>query len=288
MAGEMDILSRSRIFGSRARSRNSSSSCCENSERDSPSAVRASNPCRTPSTCRYGVRMATFLSSERPPCWERIDMMPVTVTRSPGLARSTSRRSTVSITERGISPVGTISGDSCSFHVCWSTYLHFSGRMTYGSSGHGCSFGCRGRSQTRGIAAPAKPARTGSFLTFWQLEHCAKISVPFALTLDDAMTMPGIVTTCATVDASISRIVIGCLEEVRVTWICSRSVSAVSWSVRDVRIAASIAAFSKSGRCRPGRRSSSVPSFASHIMRWSMSTSTTYCLSPIAERSSER
>ena len=55
-------------------------------------------------------------------------------------------------------------------------------------------------------------------MTFWQLAHCAKISVPFALTLDEAMTMPGIVTTCATVDASISRIVIGCLEEVRVTW----------------------------------------------------------------------
>ena len=26
--------------------------------------------------------------------------------------------------ERGISPVGTDSGASCSFHVCWSTYAH--------------------------------------------------------------------------------------------------------------------------------------------------------------------
>ena len=65
-------------------------------------------------------------------------------------------------------------------------------------------------------------------MTFWQLAHCAKISVPFALTLDEAMTMPGIVTTCATVDASISRIVIGCLEEVRVTWARERGGRGIS------------------------------------------------------------
>ena len=65
------------------------------------------------------------------------DMIAVTSTRLPGEAQSTSLRSTVIMIERGISPVGTDSGASCSFHVCWSTYWHLSGSTTYGSTPKG-------------------------------------------------------------------------------------------------------------------------------------------------------
>eukprot|EP00967_Tisochrysis_lutea_P103718 scaffold156800_cov28-Tisochrysis_lutea.AAC.1 len=113
MEGEMDMHSRLTMSGSRASSRNSSSSCWENSVSDSPSAVRISKPWRTPRTCRYGVRMATLASAlPVPALCVMMDMIPVTWTRSPGCARSTSRRSTVSMMERGISPVGTCSGAS--------------------------------------------------------------------------------------------------------------------------------------------------------------------------------
>jgi hypothetical protein len=45
----------------------------------------------------------------------------------------------------GISPVGTISGASCSFSVCWSTKTHSSGRTAYGAGPHSCGFGPRQR-----------------------------------------------------------------------------------------------------------------------------------------------
>mmetsp|Transcript_5593 Transcript_5593/g.12231 ORF Transcript_5593/g.12231 Transcript_5593/m.12231 type:complete len:229 (-) Transcript_5593:357-1043(-) len=228
MDGAIDLNKRFCRSGSRDISAKCSSSACVNSESESPSAVRASKPWRTPRTCRYGVLIATL-----PPAtfWDMMDMMPVTVTRLPGLARSTRRRSTDIITVRGISPVGTASGLSCSFHVCWSTYLHFSDMMLYGSSGQGGSFGWRARSHVRGSEAPAKPARTGICFTFWQLVHCAKMVVALALTFDVEMRMPGTVTTFDTWEESIWRIVIGCFVEVSVTWIASCCSSTVASSV---------------------------------------------------------
>lgn len=52
------------------------------------------------------------------------------------LTLSTKARSHSSMTDRGISPVGTTSGFSCNLSSCWSTYEHLSGTIIYGSFGH--------------------------------------------------------------------------------------------------------------------------------------------------------
>ena len=97
------------------------------------------------------------------------------------------RRSTDISTVRGISPVGTASGASCSFHDCWSTYEHLAGRIWYVSRPHGGSFGWRTLSHTRGRFAPAKPARTCSDLVLPHVWHCAKTEVAFAFTFEAEM-----------------------------------------------------------------------------------------------------
>eukprot|EP00967_Tisochrysis_lutea_P103719 scaffold156800_cov28-Tisochrysis_lutea.AAC.2 len=126
--------------------------------------------------------------------------------------------------------------------------------MTKGSRLHLASFSWCTRVHWRGRVALENPARTGNLSTCWQEAHWAVISVPLALTLDVAMTMPGMVTMCATSDANIWRILIGCLEEVNVTWIFCRSSSASSSVVREDMIAASMAAYrnGKGGRLSIG------------------------------------
>ena len=285
MAGAIDLHTRSKMVGSRESSTNASASSSEKVVSESPSDERCSKPCLRPSTWRYGVRSATFVSA--PLFWWVITaMIPVIVTRFPGIAASTRRRSTEQRTERGISPVGTISGGSCSFHCCWSMYLHFSGRIMYGSSGHCASFGWRGRSHLRGSETPAKPARTGICFTSWQPRHCANTDVAFALTRDAEMMMPGIVTTFVTFVDSSWRMVIGLRDELSVIWIgsCSSSTS----SKIDIDTAASIAACSKSGRWKAGRSKRSFASPSSYRIRWSTSTSRRKSRVTIASRSAPR
>lgn len=50
--------------------------------------------------------------------------------------RANTNRSTVRSMWRGVSPVGTSSGFSCSFKTCWSMHVHLSATMRKGSSGH--------------------------------------------------------------------------------------------------------------------------------------------------------
>ena len=214
------------------------------------------------------------------------DMIAVTSTRLPGDALSTRWRSTVIMIERGISPVGTASGASCSFHVCWSTYLHFSGSMVYGSTPHGASFGWRGRSHTRGSDAPPKPARTCTCLTVWHDLHWAYTTVALALTREVEMTMPGMVTRLETWLESSLRMLIGCFDEISV--ICSPTSRSSVSSTIELLTAASRAAFSKTGRWMPGLTSSSFVSSSSNSIRWSTSTSITGRRITIAERSASR
>ncbi len=91
--------------------------------------------CRdTPTTRRYGVRTLTDAGLRfafEPPleAW-KMDATPMMLTRVPGEMRSESVRSTLRRMWRGISPVGTASGASCNFNVCWFTNLDFSGMIT--------------------------------------------------------------------------------------------------------------------------------------------------------------
>ena len=124
---------------------------------------------------------------------------PTSVTRVPGDAVPTSARSHVSARLRGSSPVGTSSGRSCSFSDCWSAKELLPGSTTHGSRLHlappAAAAPCE---QTRGSARPPPPGLAVKVVSRRQSRHMAVTLVATCFGLLAAVTMPGTMTSCAT------------------------------------------------------------------------------------------
>eukprot|EP00958_Prasinococcus_capsulatus_P003311 scaffold304_cov409-Prasinococcus_capsulatus_cf.AAC.20 len=118
-------------------------------------------------------------------------------TRVPGTMLCTICRSTDRSMFRGISPVGTSSGFSCSFSVCKSTNSDFSGTMTYGSSPQlpSPAVDIRLAAHDRGAVQPLNPGLTGIFKTDRQVLHCTVTLFAFALGRAAAIMIPGTTTS---------------------------------------------------------------------------------------------
>mmetsp|Transcript_3843 Transcript_3843/g.8607 ORF Transcript_3843/g.8607 Transcript_3843/m.8607 type:complete len:215 (+) Transcript_3843:1596-2240(+) len=126
--------------------------------------------------------------------------MPTIVTRVPGEMRCTSARSTATVSDRGVSPLGTDSGASCSLSVCWSMYWLFSGCTTQGSSEHGFAPGSTllARWHVRGSCTPPNPGLHGQNMTPRQSLHLTHMAVAFAFALLAPMTIPETRTSLVT------------------------------------------------------------------------------------------
>mmetsp|Transcript_5851 Transcript_5851/g.15283 ORF Transcript_5851/g.15283 Transcript_5851/m.15283 type:complete len:338 (-) Transcript_5851:251-1264(-) len=275
MDGAIDLTMRSRMSPERAIARKCSSSSAV--KRASEPLPSVSMPTLRPTTRRYGSRIesasaAPFLPRPLPSCGldEMTVKTPVTVTRWPGVTLPTRWRSTISLSVRGMSPVGTVSGASCSLSRCWSTKSLSSGSTWYESSWHlsELSPSVRGARQTRGSGMLERPCRLAMRRWCRQLRQTAVATVTLGCGLPACVMMPGMCTSRETCDESISRIVLGLLLALSKIWIAGMSLERASLETA-ISSAASVAAFSNSARCTPGEAISAFVSLLSYASRWS-------------------
>mmetsp|Transcript_26725 Transcript_26725/g.89928 ORF Transcript_26725/g.89928 Transcript_26725/m.89928 type:complete len:279 (-) Transcript_26725:229-1065(-) len=236
----------------------------------------ASDSKSMPTTRRNGVRMAAAFiwSFAAPP--SKSDETPRTERRTPGETTSTKHLSTARSTVRGISPVGTASGASCSFKVCSSTYVHPSGMTTKGLEPQSIFFPSASvvppDLQAKGMATlenGPEQARCSWAPHFW---HCTRMDVALLLTRDADTMMPGTLRSLLTCSAARDRSDCGSCELLSKTCIAHRETppSAACSSTR--RANTSLAAVSKSRSCSSGLRWSVLISCASLRFRSSRST----------------
>mmetsp|Transcript_29320 Transcript_29320/g.95698 ORF Transcript_29320/g.95698 Transcript_29320/m.95698 type:complete len:282 (-) Transcript_29320:169-1014(-) len=223
----------------------------------------------SPSTRRYGVRMATAPTCPLPALLNTDDT-PSTCTRVPGGTRSTRWRSTDSSMCRGISPVGTSSGASCSLSVCWSTYVQRSASITYGSTGHLSAPGAGWAWHVLGSVTAPNALVMGIVMACWQLEQRTATLMALARVREALMTMPGTRTRRLTSEALISRMRVTRWLLWKMSWKRGSSDSS-DWS-RNTRSASRMAS-SNSGTYSAGCRWRASWSSALKPCRWFRSAS---------------